>query len=100
MKQDKSWLITTEVLSRYLLKQGVKPTSALLSFQENYSGLILTIQNNKGATFKANLFSSLDIVFNRDEDVSKVGGRYIFECGEHSTAQFNFYITDKGEVCT
>lgn len=100
LKHAWSWRTSSDSTRRYLQKLGIEPTPELISFQVNYSGLILTIKNNSEATFKVTLFSKQDILLNINQDFYQVDNRYIFDCGSHSTAQFNFFITDQGELCT
>lgn len=37
---------------------------------------------------------------NETLEIISAGDRIVESCGEHKTAQFGFFLTDKGELCT
>ncbi|QNE40023.1 hypothetical protein F1C16_10860 [Hymenobacter sp. NBH84] len=98
--RKKHWLTAPRIVDYYLKIQKVIIAPDVLLFQENYSGYVLTIRGKPRETFNARLFSGGDIAWNRKIELINVAERYVFDCGFHATAQFSFFITDKGEICT
>ncbi|WP_306640164.1 hypothetical protein [Sanyastnella coralliicola] len=84
----------------YLERQNIRSYDGFLRFQILYSGYELTIKDNPGHSFLASLFTQEQIRKNEILEIEKAGDRYIEVCGDHKSAQFTFFITDKGEICT
>jgi hypothetical protein len=100
IKKDFNWSADKDETKRYLEKQNFIPTEEILKFQANYSGLELKTNGNKRDKFSAYLFSKSQIANNEPLEIEKVNEKFIFICGDHETAQFRFWLTDKGEICT
>lgn len=100
LTRDESWTSGELETKEYLLRQKIDSFSGFLRFQLDYSGYELTIKNEPGQAFSLYLFSDKQILNNESLEIEKVGDRLIEICGDHKTAQFTFYITDKGEFCT
>ncbi len=100
IQKDFKWSTTEAETKNYLERQSFTPTDELLKFQTNYSGLELKTSSIKRDKFSASLFSKSQIINNEPLELEKVADKYIFICGEHETAQFKFWITDSGEICT
>lgn len=100
LKKNEQYSASKTETRNYLVKQGIPPTEALLNFQAEYSGLTLTIANQTGRSFFARLFSRKSILCNKPLDKEIEKNQYIFDCGIHQTAQFGFFLTQNGQVCT
>ena len=98
IKKDFNWSADKDETKRYLEKQNFIPTEEILKFQANYSGLELKTNSNKRDKFSAYLFSKSQIVNNEPLEIEKVNEKFIFICGDHETAQFRFWLTDKGQI--
>jgi hypothetical protein len=100
LKRDNRF-VSDELETRdYLIAQGIEPYEQFLRYQVAYSGYELTIQNDPGHGFSCRLLSKSQIQKNTKLDVTKIGDTLIQDCGVHKTAQFNFFLTDRGELCT
>lgn len=100
LSRDKNWTSNEDETRVYLLNQNISPINNFIRYQTLYSGYELTIKDDYGHSFSAHLFSVEQIRNNKKLELEKVGDRLIEVCGQHRTAQFTFYITDKGEICT
>ena len=100
LKRDSNYVSDEKETKEYLSKQNIEPADEFLKFQIQYSGYKLTINNDSGNSFSASLFSKNQIQENLKLEIEKAGDRFIEICGDHTTAQFTFYLTDKGEFCT
>ncbi|CAM3936758.1 MULTISPECIES: hypothetical protein [Flavobacterium] len=100
LKRDSNFVSREEETKEYLSKQNIERADEFLKFQIQYSGYELTINNDSGNSFSASLFSKNQIQGNLKLEIEKAGDRFIEICGDHKTAQFTFYLTDKGEFCT
>lgn len=98
-KRDKLFTVSETEIREYLKNQGIN-SDELIHFQVNYSGYELTIQNAPGKSFAFNLFSKKQIQKNEKLELIKAGDRLLEYCGDHATAQFTFFLTNKGELCT
>lgn len=100
LTREVNWTSNVDETRAYLINQNINPLDEFLRYQEFYSGYVLTIKDKPGGSFSAGLFSSQQIQKNEPLEVEKIGERTLEICGAHSTAQFAFFITDKGEICT
>lgn len=101
LRRNKEWVFSdSEKLATYLIRQGVLPFDRIIDFQLNFSGFELTIKGKPSSTFNANLFVPSHIESNTEIDFIKIQDKYYFDCGDHKTAQFQFVISDSGEIGT
>jgi len=100
IKKDFNWSADKDETKNYLERQNFNATEEILKFQTDYSGLDLKINNGKRNKFSAYLFSKSQIVNNEPLKMEKVNDKYIFICGENETAQFRFWVTANGKICT
>jgi len=104
LRRDRGWIATAEQTERYFEKNNFPPTEALINYQANFSGLELMVGKDRRGLFKAELFTKSRILNNSpisaNEDYFLEGEKFYFNCGTHATAQFQFYISDVGEICT
>ena len=100
LKRDSDFVSQEEETKEYLSRQDIETTAEFLKFQMQYSGYELTINNDSGNSFSASLFSKNQIQRHLKLEIETAGDRSIEICGDHKTAQFTFYLTDKGEFCT
>jgi hypothetical protein len=100
LTRDMNWTSNGDETKTYLINQNINPTDVFLRYQTLYSGYELTIKDDPGHSFSASLFSSKQIRKNETLDIEKAGDRLVEICGSHITAQFTFFITDRGEICT
>jgi hypothetical protein len=98
-KRDKLFIVSETETREYLNSQGII-SDEFIRFQVNYSGYELTIQNDPGKSFYCKLFSTKQIQKNEKLELLKVGDRLLEHCGDYSTAQFTYFLTNKGELCT
>ena len=84
----------------YCRKQNFPLTETLLEVQTNFSGYKLTVTNDSGHGFLLRLFAKYDFNENREIEFYYFGETYLVDFGVHDTAQFHFYITSLGELCT
>lgn len=100
LERDLRWSADRVATAAYQNGQGLPSGEALLRFQEQYSGLAMTIRGKDHDTFSARLFSHQQVTENTSIEFEKIGDSWLFRCGEHRTAQFTFYITADGAFCT
>lgn len=100
LTRDTKWTADEEETKLYLRGQHLNSIDEFLRFQVDYSGYELTIKNHPKESFRTSLFSKEQICKNEKLELEKVGDRFLEICGDHKTAQFSFFITDKGEICT
>ena len=98
--RDENWTSNEGKTRTYLIGQKISPVDEFLRYQVLYSGYKLTINNAPGHSFSASLFSKKQIRKNELLELEKAGSRIVEVCGDHSTAQLTFFITDRGEICT
>lgn len=98
--RDSSWTSGIEETRLYLINQKISEYSEFLRYQLNFSGYELTIRNDTSGSFIASLFSQNQLRSNECLDVYNIDERQLIICGDHSTAQFPFYLSDRGEICT
>lgn len=89
-----------ETTIAYCNQKAFPLTEKLVDIQVNFSGYKLTIGNDNGHGFLLRLFSKADVKNNNEIEVYHFDKTYVVDFGEHDTAQFHFYITDLGELCT
>lgn len=100
LKRDNNCITDKYETEQYLINNNVKPYKEFLKFQTLYSGYQLTIKYDPNNTFLASLFTREQVKTNNTLDIELAGDTFVEVCGEHKTAQFTFFLTDKGEVCT
>lgn len=100
LTRDVKWSSDENQTKAYLEGQNISSYDGFLRFQTLYSGYELTIKDDPGHSFSASLFSQKQIGKNETLEIEKAGDRLVEVCGEHKTAQFTFFITDRGEICT
>ena len=100
IRRDKEWSADPEKVAAYFVKQKLQLSSELLKVQLLYSGYELILHGHPGRTFLLNFISKQAVSSNAEIGFYPVDNGYLLEFGEHATAQFTFYITDCGEVCT
>jgi hypothetical protein len=100
LKRDSNWFTDIDITKDYLKKNNIEPHLAILNFQSLYSGFELVIKNDIGHSFRAYLFSKKQILTNEPVEFIELNDRILFCCGDHKTAQFNFFLAEKGELCT
>lgn len=86
---------SSKEILKYLQNQNLQPLEHFFRFQIEYSGYELTIPNKTGDTFKAQLFSKNQVTQNLRPEIEKTDERLLLVCGDHKTAPFEFYLTDK-----
>ena len=99
LKKLNKWSCDKETVTKYFENQEFPIFKPLVRFQVRYSGLELSIENNKAEEFSLRLFSKKGIEMNESLDYFEENGDYWFDCGYHARAQFNFYINQIGEIC-
>lgn len=99
-RKDPVWVSNEDETKEYLERQNITSYSSFLRYQTLFSGYELTVKDAPEHSFSAALFSKGQIGLNQELNIEKAGDRLVEVCGHHSTAQFTFYITDKGEICT
>jgi hypothetical protein len=100
LKRDNQYVSNEDETRDYLARQGIAPYQQFVNYQVNYSGYQLTINGDPGHSFSCRLFSKKQIQKNEGLDIIRTGVTLVHECGDHRTAQFNFFLTDRGELCT
>jgi hypothetical protein len=100
LKRDTNYITDKSDTEQYLINNNITPYDEFLRFQTLYSGYQLTIKDDPYNTFFASLFTREQIKTNNTLDIELAGDRFVEVCGEHKTAQFTFFITDRGEICT
>ena len=100
LTRDVNWVSNEDQTKTYLERQSINPSDEFLRYQTLYSGYELTIKDDPGHSFSASLFSKEQIRKNKNLDIEKAGDRFVEVCGDHRTAQFTFFITHQGEICT
>jgi hypothetical protein len=98
--RNDEWVTNPAMVIEYFTKQGVFLSDNLLKVQLDYSGYKLTIKGDPGHAFLLNFISKRDVSKNTEIVSYPLKRGYLLEFGEHATAQFTFYITDEGEICT
>jgi len=99
LKKLNEWTCDKETVIEYFENQDFPVFKPLVRFQVRYSGLELSIYNNKEEAFSLSLFSKKGIKDKEPLDYLVENGNYWFDCGIHARAQFNFYINQIGEIC-
>lgn len=94
------WVTNSAMVTEYFTKQDVFLSSNLLKVQLDYSGYKLTIKGDPGHTFLLNFISRKDVSKNNEMVCYPIEQGYLLEFGAHATAQFTFYITNEGKICT
>ncbi|WP_044205597.1 hypothetical protein [Flammeovirga sp. OC4] len=100
LDRNLEWTSNEDQTKVYLEKQNIRHFEEFLKYQTLYSGYKLTIQDQPLSSFSVSLFSRDQIINNESLDLEKIGDKFIEICGEHMTAQFTFFITERGEICT
>ena len=101
LSRDKDFVISDrQLIIGYLISHNIQALDKIIEFQTDFSGLELTIINKPNSTFQARLFSQVDIRENKPIDAINIDGQLYFSCGDHTTAQFWFVISEIGEICT
>jgi hypothetical protein len=100
LKRNEQWTSNKKETIDYLTRNGISHFDEFLRYQINYSGYELTIKNNPGQTFSCQLFSEKQIRKQEELKIEKAGDKWVEVCGNHNTAQFTFFLTNKGELCT
>jgi hypothetical protein len=100
LKRINEFYLDKEKTIEYCKTQNFPLTERLLDIQTKFSGYKLTIRNHSGHGFLLRLFAEYDFKENREIEFYFFGETYVVDFGEHDTAQFQFYITNLGELCT
>lgn len=100
MQRNQDWQTAASETRSYLNSFDLIATESLIHFQELYSGLTLTIRNKPKSTFEALLFSKNQIATLSDPEPIVLKDTSLFHCGQHATAQFNFFLSSDGAFCT
>ena len=100
LKRREEYALSREKTVEYCRKQDFPLTDVLLDVQTNFSGYKLTIRNDDGHGFLLCLFGKFDFDENREIEYYYFGETYVVDFGAHDTAQFHFFITNSGELCT
>src|SRR5690349_24295119 len=100
LTRDRDWTSERETTKQYLSDSGIHNPNALVDFQINYSGYTLTKRNKPGDSFTARLLSQKQIESKDKLDYLELDNQLLIGCGDHKTAQFNFYLTHNGQLCT
>lgn len=100
LRRDDQFVSSEEETRDYLIGQEISSYEQFVKYQITYSGYELTIDKNPKNSFSCRLFSKKRIRKNEELDILKVGDRLVQDCGDHRTAQINFFLTDRGEFCT
>ena len=100
LERNGEFCLDRETTAKYCNLHNFPLNENLLDIQVNFSGYKLTILNDKGHGFLLRLFSKADVKNNSEIEVYYFDKTYVVDFGEHDAAQFNFYITNLGELCT
>jgi hypothetical protein len=100
LTRDREWTSEKGATEEYFVKNGIVDYAALLHFQMSYSGYTLAKRRNSVDSFTAQLLSRKQINSRKSLDFFEVENTLLFDCGVHRTAQFGFYLTQKGQLCT
>jgi hypothetical protein len=100
LKRNSEFYLEKETTIEYFNQQNFPINEKLIDIQVKFSGYKLTITNDSGHGFLLRLFSSNDVKNNIKIEAYHFDKTYILDFGEHDTSQFNFYITNLGELCT
>jgi hypothetical protein len=100
LSRDRDWTSEKEIIQQYLLKNGIKEFVGLVDFQIKYSGYTLSKRNKPTDSFTARLLSQRQMKSGERLDYLELDNKFLIQCGDHKTAQFNFYLTHLGEFCT
>jgi len=84
----------------YCRRQQPALNEELIRVQLDYAGYQLTIRRKFGNTFLLSFISKQEVVKNLPLDFIETEEGYLLDFGQHATAQFNFFITNLGELCT
>lgn len=98
--RDPNAIIDRTTLVNFFAIQEIPIFEPVIDFGMQYSGFILQTKTKKSDTFSAMLVSTQDIDGNNSFDYERQGENYLFCCGSHDTAQFNFYINQFGQFCS
>ncbi|MDU1889539.1 MAG: hypothetical protein E6767_02510 [Dysgonomonas sp.] len=96
--RDTKWYADEDSTVEYFIGQDVEDTNFLLELQLEYSGYVLKIKGRERDAFYLTLFSAKDIKNNKPMHYEEAEGLRLFQTEGFGTAQFGFYITDKGEI--
>jgi hypothetical protein len=100
LRRADAWMAVSEKVAEYFANQKLLLTYELSKIQTLYSGYNLTIYRDPGHTFLLNFISKKEVSSNAEILFYIVDNKRLIEFGAHATAQFTFYITDLGEICT
>ena len=100
LTRDVKWSSDEDQTKAYLEGQNISSYDGFLRYQTLYSGYELTIKDDPGHSFSAALFSQEQIRKNENLEIEEARDRFVEVCGSHKTAQFTFFISDRGEICT
>jgi c-di-AMP phosphodiesterase-like protein len=100
LKRNNEFYLDRETTIEYCNQQIFPLSEKLVDIQINFSGYKLTIYNDSGNGFLLRLFSKADVKNNNEIEVYHFDKTYVVDFGQHDTAQFHFYITNLGELCT
>ncbi len=100
LERNNEFYLDRETTIEYCKQQNFPLNEKFVDIQTNFSGYKLTITNDKGHGFLLRLFSKADVKNNNQIEVYHFDKTYVVDFGEHDTAQFHFYITNLGELCT
>ncbi|HMJ70332.1 MAG TPA: hypothetical protein VK508_15615 [Cyclobacteriaceae bacterium] len=100
LSRNDGWVSNEDETRAYLVNQKIFPFEQFLKYQLWYSGYDLAIKNDPQNSFSCRLFSGDQIRRNKDLTMERASDRLVEVCGTHKTAQFTFFLTDKGELCT
>ncbi|CAN5627975.1 hypothetical protein BH11BAC3_BH11BAC3_34440 [soil metagenome] len=100
LQRNSEFYLDRETTIEYCNKKKLIVSENLLDIQVHFSGYKLTIKNDIGNGFLLKLFSKADVKNNREIEVYHFDKTYVVDFGEHDTAQFRFFITNSGELCT
>lgn len=98
-KRNWGWKADSFLTESYLKSQLIPPFESIVAFESNYSGYYLTIKGKPQETFTISLFSKIAILFKQEIKFIQYGDEYYFPCGEHQSAQLNFCISNRGNIC-
>ncbi len=93
------WTCDRKTIVEYFDYHGFPLFEPLIDFQVNFSGLKLKIDGHRNRSFLLRLFSRNAIDKKERFRYWQKVDDYWVDCGEHETAQYNFYINQNGEIC-
>ena len=98
--RDKNYYTDFEQTIEYLLLQNFDVPQVIYDIQENYGGYQLKVSGKRGAGFDIQIIAKRNIKNNIPLRHDEFEGNLYFSFGFHNTAQYTYYISSEGTICT